>query len=472
MNLRPVMCALLLFGLQVQPATPTIDGLIKELEAIKAVLNAPPIPSNPTTVTVTTAAELQAALDGSAATVQVQPGTYTGNFTIKAKPTKTTVRGMVVTGRAQPGLAYPKLVAKDPLLPVLNALDGAHDYTFAGLELTGVAPDRDLIVMGPIGMTSLAQAPVNIAFDQVYAHGVNGLGHRGIEFNAVNGTITRSYFAEFVEQGRDSQAIAVGVGPGPYTFTNNYIEGSGENMMFGGVDPVIPNLSPGPALIANNTFFKPLEWKTKYPGSVKNLFELKNAHDITVINNVFENVWADAQPGSAILFTVRNQSGGCPWCNVRDVVFRCNEIRNVETFAFNILATDNLKTSGMAENIVIADNLVTKTAGGLQLIAGGKTVTVTGNVMPGLTKSFLALSGAPGSGFQFTGNMVAAGAYGIAGNNTAPGLASLDAFQPSSTFTGNTIEKSATRTITYPTGNTMVPTGGVSATAWIACSAH
>src|SRR6476659_7260610 len=264
-----IWLAALLLAFQTQtPATPTLDALIKEIEAIRAAITTPPQPPQPTTVTVTTAAELQAALDGPAAIVQVQPGTYTGNSTIKAKPTKTTVKGIVVTGRAAPGLAYPKLVAKDPLLPVLNALDGAHDYTFIGLEMTGAAPDHDLMVMGPLSMTSVAQAPVNITFDQIYAHGVNGLGHRGIQFNTVNGTITRSYFSEFVEQGRDSQAIGIGVGPGPYTITDNYIEGSGENLMFGGVDPLIPNMIPGPALIAGNTFFKPLEWKTKYPGSV------------------------------------------------------------------------------------------------------------------------------------------------------------------------------------------------------------
>ena len=465
-----IWLAALLLAFQTQvPATPTIDALIKELEALRAVLTTPPTPSTPTTVTVTTAAELQAALDGPAAIVQVQPGTYTGNFTIKAKPTKTTVKGLTVTGRAQPGLAYPKLVAKDPLLPVLNALAGAHDYTFTGLEFTGVAPDRDLMVMGPIGMTAIAQAPMNITFDQIYAHGVNGLGHRGLQFNTVNGTVTRSYFAEFVEQGRDSQAIGIGVAGGPYTITDNYLEASGENLMFGGVDPVIPNSIPGPALISGNTFFKPPEWKTKYPGSVKNLFELKNAHDVTIINNTFENTWVDAQPGSAVLFTVRNQNGTCPWCNVTNVVFRCNEIKNVDSFAINILATDNLHPSGMAENITIANNLFTNSGGGVQIIAGGKSIILTANVMPALKSRFLSLSSTPGTGFQFTNNFVSAGDYGITGDATAVGTPSLDKFQPGYVFTGNTIEKSAARTIGYPTGNTIVATGAVTASNWSGC---
>jgi hypothetical protein len=467
---RRILLTLALLGVtQTIPSTPTIDALIKEIEAVRAALITPPAT---TTVTVTTATELQAALDGAATTIQVQPGTYSGNFTIKAKPTPTTVRGLTVTGRAQPGLPYPKLVAKDPLLPVLSALAGAHDYTFVGLEFTGVAGDRDLMIMGPISMTTLAQAPINITFDQVYAHGVAGRGHRGLQFNAVNGTVTRSYFAEFVEQGRDSQALGMGVGPGPYTITDNYLEASGENVMFGGVDPLIPNLSPGPALVSGNTVFKPLAWKAQYPGSVKNLFEVKNGHDLTIVNNVFENVWTDSQAGSAILFTVRNQDGGCPWCNVRDIVFRCNQVRGVENLAISILATDDSHPSGTAENLTITNNLVTKATAGIQITAGGKHIVVIGNVLPGLLRSFLALSGTPpGSGFQFTNNYVASGSYGIAGDNTTPGAASLAAFQPGAVFTGNTIDKSAERSISYPPGNTLVAPGTVAASNWTGCPA-
>lgn len=55
--------------------------------------------------------------------------------------------------------------------------------------------------------------------------------------------------------------------------------------------------------------------------AVKNLFELKNARRVTIEFHVFENNWANAQMGYAILFTPRNQNGGCNWCVVEDVTF-------------------------------------------------------------------------------------------------------------------------------------------------------
>jgi hypothetical protein len=445
--------------------TPTIDALIAEINALKAAASAPPVDD---TIIVTNAAELQAALDGSSEkTIVVQPGRYTGNFTLKPKSTKTTVQGLTgVDGRVTPGLAFPQLWCGDPTLPVLNAVGAAHDYSFYGLEFSGAAPDRDLMVIGPIDMTDPAQMPFNFLFDQCYAHGVNDMGHRGIQINAINWTISHCHFSEFVEVGRDSQAIAIGVGGGHFQILDNHLEASGENFMIGGVDPKIQGMLPGPGLISGNYCYKDPAWKTKYPGSVKNLGELKLGDGITIEKNTFENCWVDAQPGSGFLLTVRNQGGTAPWSTVTNIIIRCNTIIGVANFAFNILATDDLKPSVTAENVSIIDNLCTNCAAGIQLAGGIKGLTCTGNVMPGLKKNFLALSGAPNSGFVFTGNFVAAGLYGISGSNAGVGTPSLDLYCPGYVFTGNTIEKSAARTIPYPAGNTIVATGAVTPDPW------
>jgi len=405
-------------------------------------------------------------LNGPAEVIVVQPGIYTGNFTIKAKATKTLVRGLTFEGRATPKLRYPQLVAQDPLTPVLNSLDGAHDYTFVGLEFTGVAPDRDTLVIGPLTMTEVAQVPVNITFEQCYVHGVNGKGHRGLMFNVVNGVLTRNYFSDFVEQGRDSQAVGIIGGPGPYTFTDNYFEASGENIMFGGADPKIRGAIPGPALISGNTFFKPPVWKTRYPGSVKNLFELKNAHDITIKNNVFENVWVDAQAGNAIVFTPRNQDGTCPWCNVTNVLFACNEVRNVAGFAVSILGTDNLRPSGTADNLVLTQNLFTSVSGGVAITGPVKHLDINRNVFVGIKARFLSFGGMPNAGFSFVGNATGSGEYGITGDNTGVGSAALARYAPDAVFIRNRIETTAARVIGYPAGNTTVAPNAVTAAEW------
>ena len=46
--------------------------------------------------------------------------------------------------------------------------------------------------------------------------------------------------------------------------------------------------------------------------TVKNLFELKNAQQVTIDGNVIENVWAAGQYGYAIVLTPRNQNGSAP----------------------------------------------------------------------------------------------------------------------------------------------------------------
>jgi hypothetical protein len=450
--------ALVWLALLQAPATPTIDALMKEIEAVRAALK-----PAPTGMTVTTAAELQAALDGPATLVLVQPGTYTGNFTLKNKPTATVVRGLAFDGRATATAAYPKLVALDPLVPVLATTAGAHDYTFIGLEFTGVAKDRNVIETG-VGATTLAQLPVNITFQQVYIHGTTApFGHRGIYFDAINGTLVDSLCTGFVEQGRDSSCVGVNNGAGPYRIENNYIEASGEGIIFGGSDPAIPNLIPSDIIIRNNVLVKPLEWKT-YPGSVKNCLELKNARRVLIEGNLCDGVWADAQPGSAVLFTVRNQNGGCPWCNVTDVVFRCNTIRNVQNFGINILGTDNNNPSGMATDIAIRDNLLQAVGNGI-LIDQGTNYTITGNVIVGVRGRFLALSGPTVTGFTMTGNRLVPGTYGISGDGTMPmGMPSLVKAAPGAVFTGNTIER--TPFVSYPLGNTIVEPGTIMATDW------
>lgn len=65
---------------------------------------------------------------------------------------------------------------------------------------------------------------------------------------------------------------------------------------------------------------------------VKNIFELKNAVNVTVIGNIFEYSWkacaSCGQSGTAILFTTVNQDGGNDSSLVALVTFRYNIIRH------------------------------------------------------------------------------------------------------------------------------------------------
>ena len=286
--------------------------------------------------------------------------------------------------------------------------------------------------------------------NHVYVHGDPHLGQkRGIALNAATVTISDSYVSDCKGVGQDTQAIGGWNGPGPYVIENNYLEAAGENVLFGGSDPAIPNLvadgitfrgnyfsrpdvlarpahadaagrhrgcdqpaarwPPAPTAIASSRAGcsdsgtmtrstastevqvtttarrcacacagRPIAGATEYrvygrtPGaestywsvtgtefidtgaagtseavptsagtlwSVKNIFELKNARNVVIEDNIFENHWKESQPGYSIVFTPRNSGGTCTWCVVENVRFEHNIVRNVAA-GINVLGYD------------------------------------------------------------------------------------------------------------------------------------
>ena len=95
-------------------------------------------------------------------------------------------------------------------------------------------------------------------------------------------------------------------GIGPFKIVNNYLEGAGENVLFGGGDPTIRDLVPADIEVRHNYMAKSLSWKrgeSGYAGtswSIKNIFELKNARRVLVDGNVLEYNWEESQNGFAV----------------------------------------------------------------------------------------------------------------------------------------------------------------------------
>src|SRR5437870_1528130 len=168
----------------------------------------------------------------------------------------------------------------------------------------------DLLELGATGsrQNTLAQVPQHFVVDRVYFHGdpTNGQ-RRGIALNSGDTQVINSYFADFKGKNVDTQAICGWNGPGPYLVENNYLEAAGENIMFGGSDPSVPNLVPTGIAIRHNYISRPMSWMSQ-GWTVKNLVEFKNAQDVVVEGNVIENHWVGGQQGSAIVITPRNQS--------------------------------------------------------------------------------------------------------------------------------------------------------------------
>jgi hypothetical protein len=198
--------------------------------------------------------------------------------------------------------------------------------------------------------------------------------------------------------------------------------------------------------------------------AVKNIFELKNAQDVLVEGNVFENLWVADQPGFPIVFTPRNQYGNTPWVVVQRVEFRNNLVRHTAG-GVNVLGTDNLAPSQRTNNITIRDNVfddLTSSAWGtgsrpFQLGDGPDAITIDHNTIITTDTAIvwlyggLATSPTPQTNARITNNMSAHNAYGIDGSNYQPGTSSIAAYMPGSTVAGNVLAGGTASK--YPGGN-------------------
>jgi hypothetical protein len=335
----------------------------------------------------------------------------------------------------------------------ISVAPGAHHYRFIGIEVrprSGVFL-YDLVALGR-DETSLDAMPHHIIFERCYLHGDPRLGgRRGIALNSRHTAVVDSHLSDFKERGADSQAIAGWSGPGPFSILNNYLEGAGENVIFGGADPPIANLVPSDIEIRGNHFAKPLRWKPGEPGyegtpwTVKNLFELKNARRVLVEGNVLENNWVSAQDGFALLFTVRNQDGRSPWSVVEDVTFRNNVVRHSASGLY-ILAHDNNHPSLQAKRILLRNNLFEDIGGPrwggggrlFQVIAQSADVVIEHNTALH-TGNVITADQGPHLRFVYRDNIAPHNEYGIIGADNPPGMRSVSAYFPDGEVRRNVI---------------------------------
>ena len=329
---------------------------------------------------------------------------------------------------------------------------GANYYRFIGLEIT-----RPAGTPGTARLISGQGTADHLIVDRSWLHGLaqdethDGVGLNGMTYAAV----VDSYFSDFhCISGTgvcvESHAIAGGTGytqDGPFKIQNNFLEASGEAVMFGGG---ASNLSPTDIQILNNHFWKPLMWMKGSPGFVggpngnpfivKNHLELKNAVRVLIEANLMENSWGGfSQTGNGILLTPKNQhtlsgSNVCPLCQVTDVTIRYVRISHAGGGIQMATALSGNGTGGAAAlagtrwsiHDVVLDDLSTKYVGGgsaFEILNGWpknplNTVTINHVTAFPDPNSHLMIMGnyvatAPMYGLVFTNNLVITGRYPV-----------------------------------------------------------
>lgn len=430
------------------------------------------------TVTVPAGGDLQRALSAARPgdTILVEPGaTYIGNYFLPSRvgddTRPITLRTATPHGDPVPGgqrltpehaARLAKLRSPDNM-PALRTEPRARFWRIELLEFQANREGMgDIITLGDgsRAQNSLDDVPSDLVLDRVYIHGDPRAGQkRGVALNAARTTISNSSIADIKAIGQDSQAIAGWNGPGEYTIVNNYLEAAGENVIFGGADPAIPNLTPAHIVVRGNVLRKPLEWRDAASRwQVKNLFELKNARDVTIERNLFEHNWQQAQSGYAILITVRNQDGGCPWCQIENVTFRQNVVRRVAA-GVQILGVDPQHPSRQTTAITISDNLFdgidSKEWGGdgyfVQITDAPRDITIDHNTVIQVQSGGVIKLGGRMEGLVFTNNVASHGAYGIIGADRGVGNDTIRAYLPGATITANVLA-GGNRDV-YPAGN-------------------
>ena len=372
---------------------------------------------------------------------------------------------MSMPGRPQfpcksPRNVLAKVVAASVVGPVIFKT-GANHYRLTGLELARMTGTKSAATLVSVEHGGFA---THIVLDRSWLHGsAEGETHVGINLSGTRYVgVVDSYFSDFhcvalSAACLEAHAVNGGLGDyqgGPYKIEDNFLEASGQAIMFGGGRATT---TPTDITIRFNHFFKPWQWmkgnspfqggSSGTPFIVRHALELKNAARVLIENNLVENVWGGfGEEGTAILLTPKNQhtfSGEnvCPTCKVTDITVRYTRISHASG-GFEITTALSGKDGAAAKagarisiHDIVMDDIRRSYLGGgrLFLVANSwpsnplHAITInhiTG--FPDASSGILVLGNSLSNpemyGFVFTNNIVTMGKYPVW--NTGGGPAS------------------------------------------------
>lgn len=308
----------------------------------------------------------------------VLPAKSASNAYILIRPSTLNTQGFPGNGaRVESSQAslLPKILIPANGVPALMTAAGAHHYWIIGVEFlpaANVTSGGTIVALGDGGATSTSMQADHIVLDRAFVHASAAVPtHTGVAAHGTNLAVINSRIADILLPKAtgcncgcsEAHGISIYNGPGPYKIHNDYIAAATLTLMIGGYDPPSALMNPQDIELSNNHFYKPLSWR----GSnwlVKGILELKNAQRVRIIGNYFENAFStcDQDGPTAIVLTVRNQTGTAPWSNVTDINFANNKVINAGRGGV-LLGSDNNYPSGQMNCIQFTNNLFDKLPG-------------------------------------------------------------------------------------------------------------
>ncbi len=178
--------------------------------------------------------------------------------------------------------------------------DAAHHWRLTGLEFcpgpSAPALTFGLVWMGPVSGSgaqgdTYADMPSYVTIDRCYIHGdsTHDILH-GVGMQCDYMALVDSYLSEFHYEFNDTTGISSWMCNGPLKIQHNYIEALTENLLFGGAEPLHPNVCLADVEIRANTFIKDPTW-VGVRNNIKTLLELKIGKRILIEGNIFRNNW-------------------------------------------------------------------------------------------------------------------------------------------------------------------------------------
>ena len=374
----------------------------------------PTYPPPASTITVTTAAGLQAALNGAVCgqKIVVTAGTTydSTGFTVPALPQPCGTNPVLVVSSAIASLPQytvpPQSLAGSASVPTiscnttgcatLSISDNASGWYFAGLEftvdasVTGVYP---VVTMGDYTAT-VGALPQYITFDRCLIHPSSATNpndaSRGLDLNAVYSTLMFSNVWGFVSNTKDTQSLLIYNTTGPDLVTSNHLEASGENVAiftvcasgsYGGQGiPTCP--PPSDITLTRNHLLKLLSWQNApsgCPGSgpcyeVKNALECKSCQRVMVDSNWFDTTFAQGQDEFTIVNCI---FAGVFYCN--DLTYTNNLFEHGPTVG--AFAGHTTASAGTMSNSGLSTSITFSNSGDCSSILGAGT-TVVGSLGP------------------------------------------------------------------------------------------